>query len=110
MKPTGSKKNDDGGVSAITNLEMAINGVSSNLWGSLRADDGDGGLFQLTLKRDPDGGWFAIAKRSDPADGSPQVLFADGDSFAGTLSNLGRAICKGKWRADKPWKGPGTAS
>lgn len=105
MPAPGSKKHDDGSVNASTALEQAISGLSSNLWGAIRATEDTGGLVHLSLKRDPDGGWFAVAKRLSPEDGEPQVLFADGDSFVGTLANMGRAISKGKWKVDKPWRG-----
>lgn len=94
-------------VSPSMELQSVLASRFSNLWACFKKVDGQGGLSSIQVRyRVDDDDFMAVAKRLSPDDGAAQVIFASAESWTEAFQALNRAIQKGKWKVDKPWKAP----
>lgn len=80
-------------------LLKCVPGVQHYLIGKDRED-----FRGMTLKVADSGNALLIFKRVS-ADGTPEVVFGNGDDFLDALWEVNKAISTNKWKVDKPWKG-----
>lgn len=87
-------------------LEVVLRKYASNLYGGLRGG-GDNSVDAVYLRRRGASLWMAVVKRTEAGTGAKQVLFATAGSFAAALIEASKAVARGDWKVDRPWRGVG---
>lgn len=93
-------KIEDQPVDAQTLLEQLLAKRFSNLYGAIRPD-AKLGVYSLSCRMKGRREWLIVMRRYEPSTSEPQVLFASGESMAGALLELNRAIARGRWSKDR---------